>query len=69
VAVHSFIACIPDRHRHSFQFLDIEKGGESGEKGFIERKEAVRHILGIIRKMGVRWQRTPKPLPGWKDSL
>jgi hypothetical protein len=57
----------PDRYGHTFQILDAEEG--SGEKKVIERTEAVRHILAIMKKLGVRWQRTPKQLPGWRDSL
>ena len=57
----------PDRYRDTFQFLDTSAEG-FGNK-VIERKEAVRHILVILKKLRVRWQRTPKQLPGWKDSL
>ena len=62
---------IPDRHGHTFQFLDVQEseGERSGGKKVIERTEAVRHILAIMKKLGVRWQRTPKQLPGWRDSL
>jgi hypothetical protein len=65
------VAISPDRYRHTFQFLDVgeDAGGGSGEKKIIERTEAVRHILAIMKKLGVRWQRTPKQLPGWRDSL
>lgn len=31
--------------------------------------EVVSHILAIMRKLGVRWQRTPKQPPRWRDSL
>ena len=52
---------VPDRYGHTFQILD---GGEgSGEKKVIERTEAVRHILGIMRKLGA-WQRRPQQLSG-----
>jgi len=60
---------IPGRHGHTFQFSDAVAEGASGGKGIIERKEAARHILSIMRKLKVRWQRTLKQLPGWKDSL
>jgi len=62
------MGCCPGRHRHTNQ-IGGGKEGATKSKKVIERKEAVHHILGIIRKMGVRWQRTPKPLPGWRDSL
>jgi len=67
----NFYLGVPDRHGHTFQFLDVRKGvgGGSGEKKVIERTEAVRHILVIMKKLRVRWQRTPKQLPGWRDSL
>jgi len=58
----------PDRHGDTFQFLGAEEVG-LGEKKVIERREAVRHILGILKKLRVRWHRTPKQLPGWRDSL
>jgi len=62
---------VPDRYGHTFQFLDVQEseGERSGGKKVIERTEAVRHILAIMKKLGVRWQRTPKQLPGWRDSL
>ena len=67
VLVNVFGKAGPDRYGHTFQILDAEEG--SGEKKVIERTEAVRHILAIMKKLGVRWQRTPKQLPGWRDSL
>jgi len=60
---------IPGRYGHGFQFLDAGAKGNTGEKKVIERREAVRHILSIRKKVRVRWTRTPKQLPGWKDSL
>jgi len=60
---------LPGRYGHSFQFLGTEGEGKSEGREFIERKEAVRHILVIMKKLGVRWQRTPKQLSGWRDSL
>jgi hypothetical protein len=59
----------PDRYGDTFQYLGTGGKGGTGEKEVIERKEAVRHILGILKKLRVRWQRTPKQLPGWRDSL
>jgi len=67
--VKAITALIPDRHGDTFQFLGTERKGGAGEKKVIERTEAVRHILAIMKKLGVRWQRTPKQLPGWRDSL
>ena len=60
---------LPDRHGDTFQFLGSEGKGGRGENKVIERKEAVRHILGILKKLRVRWHRTLKQLPGWRDSL
>ena len=59
----------PDRYRHTFQFFRDKEGEEPRCKGEIERKEAVRHILRIMEKLGVPWKRTLKQLPGWRDSL
>jgi len=59
----------PGRHGHTFQILSTGAKEGSGEKEVIDRAEAVHHILGILRKLRVRWHRTPKQLPGWKDSL
>jgi len=58
-----------DRYRHTFQLLKSGGGDGSREEEAIERTEAIYHILAILRKLGVRWQRTPKQLPGWRDSL
>ena len=68
LSAHS-LSHYPGRYGDAFQFSDIGGEGGTGEKKGIERKEAARHILGILRKLRVRWTRTPKQLPGWKDSL
>jgi len=70
LSVVNFIqSMIPGRYGHAFQFSETGSKGKPGERKVIERKEAARHILGILRKLRVRWTRTPKQLPGWKDSL
>ena len=33
------------------------------------RVEAAHHILEIIKKMDINWDRAIKPLPGWEGSL
>ena len=62
----------PDRHRHIDQFIDAfeTEGGEGKDvKERINRKEAVHRILGIMKKLGIPWQRKIQPLSGWRDSL
>jgi hypothetical protein len=69
IAVNRFSEDSPDRYGHAFQFSgDGSKQKTGQEKGEIERTEAVRHILRIMERLGVRWKRTPKPLPGWRDN-
>lgn len=63
---------IPDRYKHINQFIEAfgGKGQESNDdKEVISRKEAVHRILGIMKKLGLPWQRKTQPLSGWKDSL
>jgi len=62
----------PDRYRHINQFIEaIEIEGEEGKgiKEEISRKEAAHRILGIMKKLGLPWQRKTQPLPGWRGSL
>jgi hypothetical protein len=47
----------------------VGKEEATESKVVIERIEAVHHILGIMRKLRVPWQRRPQQLSGWKDSL
>jgi len=47
----------------------VGKEEATTSKVVIERTEAVHHILGIMRKLRVPWQRRPQQLSGWKDSL
>jgi hypothetical protein len=49
--------------------MGVGKEEVTEDKVVIERTEAVHHILGIMRKLRVPWQRRPQQLPGWKDSL
>jgi hypothetical protein len=63
------LVCYPGRYGHTFQFKGVDQEERIGQERMIERKEAVRHILAMMKKLGVRWQRTPKQLPGWRDSL
>ena len=51
-----------DRYRDIYH-PDIEEGG------VISRIEAAHHILDIIKKMGINWDRVIKALPGWEGSL
>ncbi|GER93499.1 hypothetical protein A45J_1243 [hot springs metagenome] len=63
---------IPDRYRHINQFIEnIEGKGQeiNNAKEVISRKEAAHRILGIIKKLGLTWQRKTQPLSGWRDSL
>jgi hypothetical protein len=64
----SYCSGVPDRHGHTYQ---IGGGEEEATKSkvVVERTEAVHHILGIMRKLRVPWQRRPQQLSGWKDSL
>jgi len=49
--VNRIIVIIPDRYRHTYQFK------WPGKAEVIERVEAVHHILGIMRKLKVPWER------------
>jgi cell division protein FtsL len=62
----------PDRYGHINQFIDgIEAQGQEIEevKEEISRKEAAHRILGIMKKLGLPWQRKAQPLAGWRSSL
>ena len=52
-----------DRYRDIYQPEVVEEGG------VISRVEAAHHILKIIKKMDINWDRAIKPLPGWEGSL
>ncbi len=52
-----------DRYRDIYQPEVVEGGG------VISRVEAAHHILEIIKKMDINWDRAIKPLPGWEGSL
>jgi len=53
---------VVDRYRDIYH-PEVEEGS------VISRIEAARHILDIIKKMDINWDRTIKPLPGWEGSL
>jgi len=52
-----------DRYRDIYH-PEVGEGG-----GVISRVEAAHHILEIIKKMDINWDRAIKPLPGWEGSL
>jgi hypothetical protein len=60
----------PDRYGHIFQ-LDGEKQCRNKAEGIeeISRKEAAHRVLGIMKKLGLPWQRKPQPLLGYRSSL
>ena len=52
-----------DRYRDIYHPEVVEGGG------VISRVEAAHHILEIIKKMDINWDRAIKALPGWEGSL
>ncbi len=57
------LEALADRYRDIYQPEVVEGGG------VISRVEAAHHILEIIKKMDINWDRAIKPLPRWEGSL
>ncbi len=49
--------------------FEVEGGEDKDARETVSRKEAAHRILGIMKRLGLPWQRKTQPLPGWRSSL